>query len=92
MDKNRELPNAMDISVMHLRIQDYWLYAIAPSSLVCNQLSLFTLKYLKSILHRTLIYALKAFSPSINMSRFRVVQCAIAWLGRMKDVRRIAGN
>jgi hypothetical protein len=85
MDKNTELffsIDTTDISVMNIRTQDYGLRAIAPSSLERNRRKLFTLKYLKSISDRTLIYALKAFSPFINMSRFRFVLCAIAWLSR----------
>ena len=75
---------ALDITVMHIRTHDYWIHAIAHSSLVCNQLTLFTLKYQKSIRHRTLKHALEAFSPFISMSRFRCLQCTIAWLGRWK--------
>lgn len=86
MDKNTEFFIALDTSAMHItcRTHDYWMHAITHSSLVCNQLTLFTLKYLKSIRHRTLIHALKAFSPFINMSRFRCLQCTTAWLGRWK--------
>jgi len=42
-----ELFSALDASVMYIRTHDYWKHAIAHSSLVCNLLTLFTLKYLK---------------------------------------------